>query len=62
MLTERVDYPLSTWLIDLMNIISLRDFIEKKDALLLITEDIIEFLDMYSEGLSPMAAYLEMID
>ena len=62
MITERVDYPLSTWLIDLMNIISRRDFIEKKDALLLITEDIMEFLEMYSEGLPPTAAYLEMID
>lgn len=62
MINERDDYPLSTWLIDLRDIIAKREFIEKKDALLIIVEDIEEFLSMYEEGLQPQAAYKEMIE
>ena len=62
MINERDDYPLSTWMIDLRDIIATREFIKKKDALLIIVEDIIEFLEMYSEGLQPQAAYKEMIE
>lgn len=62
MINEREDYPLSTWIIDLREIIAKRDFIEKKEALLIIVEDITEFLEMYEEGLLPQAAYKEMIE
>jgi len=62
MINERDDYPLSTWMIDLRDIIATREFIEKKDALLIIVEDITEFLEMYEEGLQPQAAYKEMIE
>jgi hypothetical protein len=62
MINERDDYPLSTWIIDLRGIIAKREFIEKKDALLIIVEDITEFLEMYEEGLLPQAAYKEMIE
>lgn len=62
MINERDDYPLSTWLIDLRDIIAARDFIEKKAALLIIVEDIEEFISMYEEGLLPQAAYKEMIE
>ena len=62
MINELDDYSLSTWLIDLRDIIAKREFIEKKDALLIIVEDITEFLEMYSEGMQPQAAYKEMID
>lgn len=62
MINERGDYPLSTWIIDLRDIIAKRDFIEKKEALLIIVEDITEFLEMYEEGLLPQAAYKEMIE
>lgn len=62
MINERDDYPLSPWIIDLRDIIAKREFIEKKDALLIIVEDITEFLEMYEEGLLPQAAYKEMIE
>ncbi len=62
MIKEQEDYPLSTWIIDVMNITSQREFIEKKDALLLIVEDMVEFLEMYNEGLSPQAAYRKLMD
>lgn len=62
MIKEREDYSLSTWIIDLRDIIAKRDFIEKKEALLIIVEDITEFLEMYEEGLLPQAAYKEMIE
>jgi hypothetical protein len=62
MTNERDDYDLSTWIIDLRDIIAKREFIEKKDALLIIVEDITEFLEMYEEGLLPQAAYKEMIE
>ena len=62
MTNERDDYDLSTWIIDLRDIIAKREFIEKNDALLIIVEDITEFLEMYEEGLLPQAAYKEMIE
>ena len=62
MINERDDYPLSTWIIDLRDIIAKREFIDKKDALLIIVEDITEFLEMHEEGLLPQAAYKEMIE
>lgn len=58
----REDYPLAVWLMDLRNILSKREYIEKKEALLLIVEDIDEFLDMYLGGMSPQEAYLETIE
>ena len=61
MITERTDYSLGAWLVDTMHVISKREFIENREALLMITEDIIEFLEMYDEGLSPQAAFAEYV-
>lgn len=58
----REEYPLPNWIIDLRDILSEREYIEKKEALLLIVEDIDEFLDMYEGGMSPQEAYLETIE
>ena len=54
------EYMKSQWIFEVANIISKRDFIEKKEALWVIIEDIEEFDEMYEEGLSPQAAYKEM--
>lgn len=58
----RSDYSLSAWLIDVRDIVASREFISKKDALLMIVEDIEEFIDMYEGGESPQSAYQEMVD
>ena len=58
----RDDYPLSTWLDDVAEIIKRRDFVNKKEALQLVVNDIEDFMEMYQEGLSPQGAYQEMID
>jgi hypothetical protein len=54
------EYMKSQWLFEVANIISKREFIEKKAALWIIIEDIEEFDEMYNEGLTPQAAYKEM--
>lgn len=54
------EYRKSQWLFEVANIISKRDYIEKKAALWIIIEDIEEFDEMYNEGLTPQAAYKEM--
>ena len=56
------DYPLSTWLIDLRNIIAKRELKAKKDVLIEIVEDIEEILDMYEQGMMPQQVYEEMIE
>lgn len=56
------DYPLSTWLIDLRNIIAKRELKAKKDVLIEIVEDIEEILDMYEQGMMPQQVYEEMVD
>lgn len=56
------DYPLSTWLVDLRDIISERELKAKKDVLIEIVEDIEEILDMYELGMMPRQVYEEMID
>lgn len=56
------DYPLSTWLIDLRNIISKRELKAKKDVLIEIVEDIEEILDMYEQGMMPQQVYEEMVE
>lgn len=56
------DYPLSTWLIDLRNIISTRELKAKKDVLIEIVEDIEEILDMYEQGMMPQQVYEEMVE
>lgn len=53
------DYPFSTWLIDLCEIMEKREFIDKKTALLILVEDIEEFKEMWDEGVRPMEAYHE---
>lgn len=58
----REDYPLSIWIIDLRDILAKREYIEKKEAILLIVEDIDEYLDMYEGGMSPQEAYRETIE
>ena len=58
----RDDYPLSTWLDDVAEIIKRRDFVNKKEALQLVVNDIEDFMEMYQEGLSPQGAYQEMIE
>lgn len=56
------DYPLSTWLMDLRDIISKRELKAKKDVLIEIVEDIEEILDMYEQGMMPQQVYEEMVD
>ena len=56
------DYPLSTWLIDLRNIIAKRELKAKKDVLIEIVEDIEEILDMYEQGMMPQQVYEEMVE
>lgn len=56
------DYPLSTWLIDLRNIIAKRELKAKKDVLIEIVEDIEEILDMYEQGMTPQRVYEEMVE
>jgi hypothetical protein len=58
----REDYVLSNWLFDLADIMSRMDFIEHKQALRLIVEDIEEVLEMYMEGMSPQQAYRETVE
>ena len=62
MINERDDYPLSTWMIDLRDIIATREFIEKKDALWAIMEEIEEYDEMFAEGLSPQEVYAEITE
>lgn len=56
------DYPLSTWLMDLRDIISKRELKAKKDVLIEIVEDIEEILDMYEQGMMPQQVYEEMVE
>jgi len=56
------DYPLSTWLIDLRNIISKRELKAKKDVLIEIVENIEEILEAYEGGMMPQQVYEEMVE
>lgn len=57
---EREDYAISAWLNDLLNIIKQRGFIlDKNSAMMIFIENADEFLDCYSEGLSPMESWAE---
>ena len=59
MFKEREDYPISTWIIDLRDILAQRGWISKKDALLLIVEELDQMIEMYEEGVSPQGCYEE---
>lgn len=56
------DYPLSTWLIDLRDIISKRELKAKKDVLIEIVENIEEILEAYEGGMMPQQVYEEMVE
>ena len=58
----RDDYPLSNWLDDVAEIIKRRDFVGKKEALQLVVNDIEEFIEIYEDGMTPQAAYQEMVE
>ena len=53
------NFPLNAWLFDLVNIISKREFIEKKDALWQVVEDMEVVVDYYEGGYTPQAVYNE---
>ena len=60
---DREDYDLSAWTNDTINLIKKRKwFSSKGDAFLFFQENIVEMLQMYSEGLSPRDAYEEFND
>lgn len=60
---ERSDYSLPAWINDLLNIVKKRGFLLKKeDAFLVFVENSAEFLEDYSEGLSPMEAYNQFVE
>lgn len=59
MFEEIEEYPISNWIIDLRDILAQRSWISKKDALLLIVEDLDQMIEMYEEGLSPQGAYAD---
>jgi hypothetical protein len=56
------DYPKSQWIFELVNIMSKRQLIPKKDALWAIMEEIEEYDEMYEGGMSPQEAYEETIE
>ena len=58
----RDDCPLSNWLDDVAEIIKRRDFVGKKEALQLVVNDIEEFIEIYEEGMTPQAAYMELTE
>jgi hypothetical protein len=51
------EYPLSQWIIDSRDIIAQREAMPKKEALLLIVEEIESWLEDYEYGSKPIAAY-----
>lgn len=56
------DYPKSQWIFELVNIMSKRQLIPKKDALWAIMEEIEEYDEMFEEGLSPQEVYAEITE
>ncbi|UZS00958.1 hypothetical protein [Pseudomonas phage vB_PsaM_M1] len=56
------DYPKSQWIFELVNIMSKRQLIPKKDALWAIMEEIEEYDEMFDEGLSPQEVYAEITE
>lgn len=56
------DYPKSQWIFELVNIMSKRQLIPKKDALWAIMEEIEEYDEMFNEGLSPQEVYAEITE
>ena len=54
------DYPKAQWLFDLVNVIAKRDFVEKKEAVWIVLEEIERIDDLYLGGASPQEAYLEL--
>ena len=59
MFKEREDYPISTWIIDLRDVVAQREWLSKKDVLLLIVEELDQMIEMYEEGFSPQGCYEE---
>lgn len=58
MIIERSDYAFTAWLADLINIIKKRSFLaNKEDGWLVVLENLIEFEDLYQEGMSPIEAF-----
>lgn len=53
-------YPKSQWIFELVNIMSKRQLIPKKDALWAIMEEIEEYDEMFNDGLSPQEVYAEI--
>jgi hypothetical protein len=56
------DYPKSQWIFEIVNIMSKRQLIPKKDALWTIMEEIEEYDEMFEEGLSPQEVYTEITE
>lgn len=57
---ERDDYALSSWISDLLNIIKKRGFLMKKeDAFIVYQDNASEFMEYYTDGMSPMESFLE---
>ena len=56
------NYPKSQWIFELVNIMSKRQLIPKKDALWAIMEEIEEYDEMFAEGLSPQEVYAEITE
>lgn len=54
---KQENYPLTNWLLDLRDVVSKREYIEKKTALLLIVEEIDPILEYYEEGHKPQFVY-----
>lgn len=60
MIKEREDYALSAWLSDLVNILKKREWLSKREqAWEIINDDIIQILEFYQEGSSPIQCYDE---
>ena len=62
MFKEREEYPISTWIIDLRDILAQRSWISKKDALLLIVEELGQVIEIYEQGSSPQGCYEEYFE
>lgn len=55
---EQDDYTIAAWMNDLLNIIKVKSFLQKKeDAFLVFMENSAEFLTYYSVGDSPREAF-----
>lgn len=50
----------SQWLYDVINLVAIRDFVEKKEAVWIVIEEIERLDDLYAGGSSPQEAYQEL--